>query len=81
MGCGTALVVRHHYSVVGDIGIYVITVIAAALTLVYAVYKHERSPIRLFILFIELWIIWPIFVLLPLLLILKVLTGQEFSWG
>jgi hypothetical protein len=73
-----ALVVWHHYSVVGDIGMYVLPVIAAALTLVYAVYKHERSPIRLFILFIELCIIWPIFVLLPLLLILKVFTGQDF---
>ena len=54
-------------TVSADIFIYVNTVIAAALTLVYAIYKHDRNAIRLFIMWVALWIIIPVLEVVPVL--------------
>ncbi len=62
-------------TVSSDIFIYVNTVIAAALTLVYAIYKHDRNAIRLFIMWVALWIIIPVIEAVSMITLLAITHG------
>ncbi len=61
--------------VFGDLIIYVNTVIAAVLTLVYAIYKHDRNAIRLFIMWVALWIIIPVIEGVSMITLLAITQG------
>ncbi len=61
--------------VFGDLIIYVNTVIAAVLTLVYSTYKHDRNAIRLVIMWVALWIIIPVIVAVSMITLLAITHG------
>ena len=60
---------------IGDLIIYVNIMIAAALTLVYAIYKHDRNAIRLFIMWVALWIIIPVIAAVSMITLLAITHG------
>lgn len=61
--------------VFGDLIIYVNTVIAAVLTLVYSTYKHDRNAIRLVIMWVTLFIIVPLLEAVPLIALVLIKQG------
>ncbi len=61
--------------VFGDLIIYVNTVIAAVLTLVYSTYKHDRNAIRLVIMWVALWIIIPVIEAVSMITLLAITHG------
>lgn len=61
--------------VFGNLIIYVNTVIAAVLTLVYSTYKHDRNAIRLVIMWVTLFIIVPLLEAVPLIALVLIKQG------